>query len=118
MSVVWNNTTAGIPRESQLSFMAYLDLFEEKPYIQQKVRDLYALRRQRFILQLQEINKTHNFFADIGRDDGAGIYNWSTLNPNQTAFSIFKEVGLAGVPGSAFGYDDNHIRFSLGITPI
>lgn len=118
MSIVWNNTTAGIPRENQLSFMAYLELFEEKPYIQQKIRELYSRRRKDFILQLQGINKEHNLFSEIGIDDGGGLYNWSKFNSGQTVFSLFNATGLAGVPGSAFGYDNNHVRFSLGITPI
>lgn len=118
MSIVWNNTTAGIPRENQLSFMAYLELFEEKPYIQQKIRELYSRRRKDFILQLQEINKEHNLFSDIGKDDGGLACIIGLTSIGQTVFSLFNATGLAGVPGSAFGYDNNHVRFSLGITPI
>ncbi len=117
MSLGWNNFSAGLPREWQLSFMTYLELYETHPELGAKIRALYTLRRQKLIAQLHALNQTHDVFIEIGRDEGGGIYNWSKLQPGETVFSLFEKTGLAGVPGSAFGYSDKFVRFSVGIVP-
>ena len=117
MSLGWTNFSGGLPREWQLSFMAYLELFQEKPDLVAKIRGLYAIRRARLISQLQELNVVHALFDEIGRDEGGGIYNWSKFKPSDNVFTLFEKTGIVGVPGSAFGYDDRFVRFSVGIVP-
>ncbi len=117
MSLGWNNFSAGLPREWQLSFMAYLELYQEKPELVIKIRELYALRRVRLIAQLQELNKTYHIFDEIGQDGGGGVYNWCKFKPGEDVFTLFEKTGIAGVPGSAFGYSDRFVRFSVGIVP-
>jgi aspartate/methionine/tyrosine aminotransferase len=46
-----------------------------------------------------------------------GLHNWSQFQPGEDAFSFFEKTGIAGVPGSGFGYSDDYIRFSVGIVP-
>jgi aspartate/methionine/tyrosine aminotransferase len=115
MSLAWNNISAGLPREWQLSFMAHLELIRTRPDLSDKLRALYSLRRQRLIAQLHQLNAEYHIFAEIGRDEGGGVYNWCKFNPGQDTFTLFEKTGIAGVPGSAFGYNDNFVRFSVGI---
>ena len=117
MSMGWNNSLAGLPREWQLSFMAHMELYRSQPELGQKIRQLYALRRQRLIAELNELNRVYNIFDEIGRDEGGGIYNRSKFKPGQDVFTLFEKTGIAGVPGSAFGYNDKFVRFSVGIVP-
>jgi len=117
MSLGWNNSSAGLPREWQLSFMAHMELYRAQPELGFKIRQLYTLRRQRLIAELKELNRVHNIFDEIGRDEGGGIYNWSKFKPGQDVFTLFETTGIAGVPGSAFGYNDKFVRFSVGIVP-
>lgn len=42
----------------------------------------------------------------------------SKLKPGEDALSLFEKTGIAGVSGSAFGYNNEYIRFSVGFTPI
>jgi len=46
------------------------------------------------------------------------LYNWSQLLPGEDAFSLFEKTGIAGVPGSGFGYTDDYVRFSIGVIPV
>ncbi|MDQ6694199.1 MAG: pyridoxal phosphate-dependent aminotransferase [Chloroflexota bacterium] len=117
MRAAWNNTTAGLPAEWQLRFTAYIEWFDEHPEIQEKIKALYDLRREDFRRQLQEQNAHLDIFENIGMDDHATIYNWSKLKPGEDALSLFEKTGIAGVSGSAFGYDDSYIRFSVGFIP-
>jgi aspartate/methionine/tyrosine aminotransferase len=117
MSRGWNIFSAGLPREWQLSFMAYLELLQAKPELPQKIRQLYATRRARLIRQLQELDEDIDVFDEIGRDEGAGIFNWSKFKAGEDVFTLFENTGIAGVPGSAFGYGDRFVRFSVGIVP-
>lgn len=117
MSLGWNNISAGLPREWQLSFMAHLELIQERPELQAKIRELYALRRTRLIAQLKQLNAEYNIFDEIGRDEGGGVYNWCKFKPGEDTFTLFEKTGIAGVPGSAFGYSDRFVRFSVGIVP-
>jgi aspartate/methionine/tyrosine aminotransferase len=116
--VAWNNTTAGLPAQWQLRFAVYIDWFDEHPEIQEKIRSLYDLRREHLRKQLRELNAKYDLFEEIGLDDHTTIYNWSKLKPGEDALSLFEKTGIAGVPGSAFGYDDQYIRFSVGFIPI
>jgi aspartate/methionine/tyrosine aminotransferase len=79
---------------------------------------LYTLRRDHLRGQLLEMNAVYHLFEEIGVDDHTAIYNWSKLKPGEDALSVFEKTGVAGVPGSAFGYDDQYIRFSVGFIPI
>jgi aspartate/methionine/tyrosine aminotransferase len=97
--------------------MAHMELYRTQPDLGLKIRQLYALRRQRLIAELNELNRLHNIFDEIGRDEGGGIYNWSKFKPGQDVFTLFEKTGVAGVPGSAFGYNDKFVRFSVGIVP-
>jgi len=117
MSLGWNNFSAGLPREWQLSFMAHLELLETSPHLAVKIRELYALRRTRLIAQLRQLNEVYHVFDEIGRDEGGGIYNWCKFKAGEDAFTLFEKTGVAGVPGSAFGYSDRFVRFSVGIVP-
>ncbi len=109
---------ASLPGEWQMRFMAYYRLLQARPWLAEKLRGLYRLRRQRFIAQLQHINEKRHLFAQIYLDDDATVYNWSKLAPGEDAFSLFEKTGIAGVPGSGFGYTDEYIRFSVGVIPI
>ncbi len=117
MSLGWNNISAGLPREWQLSFMAHLELIESRPDLIQKIRELYALRRNRLIAQLHALNQANHLFEEIGRDEGGGVYNWCKFTAGEDVFTLFEKTGIAGVPGSAFGYSDKFVRFSVGIVP-
>ncbi len=114
----WSNSMASMPSEWQLRFMAYLRLIRARPWLSEKLRAFYRLRRQRFIAQLQRINAEQHLFAEIYIDDDATVYNWSRLQPGEDAFSLFEKTGIAGVPGSGFGYSDDYIRFSIGVIPV
>lgn len=114
----WTNSVASLPGEWQLRFMAYYQLLQERPWLVEKMRTFYRLRRQRFIKQLQHINDEQHLFARIHIDDDATVYNWSQLAPGEDAFSLFEKTGIAGVPGSGFGYSDDYIRFSIGVIPV
>ncbi len=114
----WTNTMASLPGEWQLRFMAYMRLIEARPWLSEKLRAFYRLRRQRFIEQLRRIDEEQHLFKDIYIDDDATVYNWSRLQPEEDAFSLFEKTGIAGVPGSGFGYTDDYIRFSIGFIPV
>ena len=118
MAPAWTNTTAALPAEWQLRFMAYMDLFRERPWLEEKLRALYALRRERLIAQLHRLDERHHLFARINLDDHATVYNWSQVRPGEDVFSLFEKTGIAGVPGSGFGYSDDYIRLSVGVVPV
>jgi aspartate/methionine/tyrosine aminotransferase len=114
----WSNTMASLPAEWQLRFMAYIRLIQSRPWIIEKLRALYKLRRNRLIAQLQKIDDQQHLFSHIHLGDDATVYNWSQLLPGEDAFSLFEKTGIAGVPGSGFGYSDDYIRFSIGVIPV
>ncbi len=114
----WSNTIASLPAEWQLRFMAYVRLIQLRPWIIEKLRALYKLRRDRLIAQLQKIDDEQHLFAQIHLGDDATVYNWSQLQPGEDAFSLFEKTGIAGVPGSGFGYSDDYIRLSIGVIPV
>ena len=118
LKVAWNNISAGLPAEWQLRFTALVQWVDEHPEIQEKIRRLYTLRREHLRKELDDINREHDVFDIIGLDDYATIYNWSKLKPGEDALSLFEKTGIAGVSGSAFGYSDEYIRFSVGFIPI
>jgi aspartate/methionine/tyrosine aminotransferase len=118
LQVSWMNGNATLPAEWQLRFMAFFEHIQRHPELRDKVSALYALRRRALIHQLRVLNDEHQFFARINLDDGGTIYNWSQFNDGQDVFSIFARTGIAGVPGTAFGYGANHVRFSVGIEPV
>jgi aspartate/methionine/tyrosine aminotransferase len=118
LRVPWNNCTAGLPAEWQLRFTAYVEWFEEHPEIGEKIRNLYHLRREHLRAQLNELNRELELFEEVGLDDQTTIYNWSKLREGEDALSLFEKTGIAGVSGSAFGYDDRYIRLSVGFIPI
>lgn len=118
IAVSWSNGLASLPGEWQLRFMAYYRLFQARPWLAEKLRNFYHLRRTQFVAQLQEINKNLHLFEQIYVDDDATVYNWSKLQAGVDAFSFFEQTGIAGVPGSGFGYEDQYIRFSIGVNPI
>ena len=114
----WSNSMASLPSEWQLRFMAYVRLVRVRPWLIEKLRAFYRLRRQRFIAQLKRINEEQHLFENIYIDHDATVYNWSQLRPGEDAFSLFEKTGIAGVPGSGFGYSDNFVRFSIGVIPV
>lgn len=114
----WTNSMASLPGEWQLRFMAYMCLLKERPWLAEKLRAFYRLRRGRLIQQLQHLNTHLHLFEEIYQDDDATVYNWSRLSAGEDAFSFFEKTGIAGVPGSGFGYTDEYIRFSVGVIPI
>ena len=109
---------ASLPSEWQLRFMAYYRLIQDRPWLGNKLRAFYRLRRQRFIAQLQRIDAEQHLFERIYIDDDATVYNWSKLKSGEDAFSFFEKTGIAGVPGSGFGYSDEYVRFSIGVIPV
>jgi aspartate/methionine/tyrosine aminotransferase len=118
LAAAWNNANAGMPAEWQLRYLANIDVFDERPAIQDKIRALYALRRKALRYELEQFNQQFHLFETIGLDDETTIYNWSKLRAGEDAFSLFEKTGIAGVDGRAFGYDERYIRFSVGFTPV
>lgn len=114
----WTNGCAALPAEWQLRYMAYVKLFSEHPEIEERIRSLYRLRRGRLVRQLQHLHEQYDLFAQINLDDGGTVYNWSQLKPGEDVFSLFSKTGIAGVPGSAFGYSDDYVRLSVGCIPV
>ena len=115
----WTNSMASLPAEWQLRFMAYYRLFQARPWLTEKLRAFYRLRRKRLIEQLRRIDAEQHLFEQIYLDgDDATVYNWSKLRPGEDAFSLFEKTGIAGVPGSGFGYTDEYVRFSIGVIPV
>lgn len=110
----WTNSTASLPADWQLRYMANIQLFTERPEIGDTIRALYAHRRARFIRQLERMNERTGLFARVNADDGGTVYNWSQLRPGEDVFTLFSKTGIAGVPGSGFGYSDDYVRFSVG----
>jgi aspartate/methionine/tyrosine aminotransferase len=70
------------------------------------------------VKQLRHIQREQGILAEVNLDDGGTVYNWSRLNPGEDVFSLFGKTGIAGVPGSAFGYSDDYIRLSVGCIPV
>jgi aspartate/methionine/tyrosine aminotransferase len=118
LSPAWTNTIASLPGEWQLRYMAYLRLFDMRPWLTEKLRNFYRLRRQRFVTQLNRIDEEQHLFEQVYLDDDATVYNWSKLRAGEDAFSLFERTGIAGVPGSGFGYTNEYIRFSIGVIPV
>lgn len=114
----WTNSTASLPAEWQLRYMASVQLFTEHPEIEERIRALYRLRRGRLVRQLQCLNERYGLFATINLDDGGTVYNWSQLAPGEDVFSLFARTGIAGVSGGAFGYSDDYVRLSVGCIPV
>jgi aspartate/methionine/tyrosine aminotransferase len=114
----WTNSTAALPAEWQLRYMAYIQLLTEHPEIDDRIRALYRHRRGQLVRQLQRLNKEHDIFAQVNLDDGGTVYNWSQLRDGLDVFSLFSKTGIAGVPGSAFGYADEFVRLSVGCIPV
>jgi aspartate/methionine/tyrosine aminotransferase len=117
VQVGWSNTTASLPADWQLRYMATLDLFADHPEIENRLRELYRVRRTRLVRQLQAINDRTPLFATINLDDGGTVYNWSQLAPGEDVFTLFGKTGIAGVPGGGFGYTDDYVRLSVGCIP-
>ncbi len=118
LAPAWLNTMASLPAEWQLRFMAYVLLIQSRPWIIDKLRAFYRMRRNRLIAQLQKFDDEQHLFAKIYIGDDATVYNWSQLRPGEDAFSLFEKTGIAGVPGSGFGYTNDYIRFSIGVIPV
>ncbi len=114
----WTNSTASLPADWQLRYMALIDLFTSHPELEQRIRALYTHRRTRLIEQLRHIDQERHLFAQVNLDDGGTVYNWSQLRPGEDVFSLFSVTGIAGVPGSAFGYTDDFVRLSVGCIPV
>ncbi len=114
----WSNSTASLPAEWQLRYMAYAQLFDERPQLEERIRALYRHRRARLQRQLAWLNERHHVFAHINLDHGGTVYNWSQLAPGEDVFSLFGKTGIAGVPGGAFGYSDDFVRLSVGCIPV
>lgn len=118
LGVGWTNSTASLPGEWQLRYMAYYRLVQSRPWLIEKLRALYRLRRKRLLAQLSLINAQQGLFEEIYSGDDATVYIWSRLQQGEDAFSLFEKTGIAGVPGSGFGYSDEYIRFSIGVIPV
>jgi aspartate/methionine/tyrosine aminotransferase len=114
----WTNSMAGLPGEWQLRYMAMVQLLQQRPWLIDKLRSLYRLRRGRFEAQLRHIDEEQHLFEHIYAGDDATVYTWCQLAPGEDAFSLFEKTGIAGVPGSGFGYTDDYIRFSIGVIPV
>ncbi len=117
LPTVWTNTYMSLPGDWQLRFMAYYQLFQDRPWLVEKLRSFYRYRRVLFLKELQRLNEQFQIFEEIYLDNDTTIYNWSKLQAGEDVFSIFEKTGIAGVPGSGFGYTDDYIRFSIGVAP-
>jgi aspartate aminotransferase len=109
---------ASLPAEWQLRFMAYVRLIQSRPWLVEKLRAFYRMRRRRLITQLQKFDDEQHLFAKIHFGDDATVSNWSQLRPGEDAYSLFEKTGIAGVPGSGFGYTNDYIRLSIGVIPV
>lgn len=118
LPTVWSNTYMSLPGDWQLRFMAYYQLFQTRPWLVEKLRGFYRYRRTRFLKQLQHLNEQFQLFEEIYLDDDTTIYNWSKLRAGEDVFSVFEKTGIAGIPGSGFGYTDEYVRFSVGVAPV
>lgn len=118
LAPAWANSMASLPADWQLRFMAYTRLIAQRPWLGEKLRAFYRLRRTRLARQLQRIDDEQHLFQHIYLGDDATVYNWSQLLPGEDAFTLFEKTGIAGVPGSGFGYTDDFVRFSVGVIPI
>jgi aspartate/methionine/tyrosine aminotransferase len=118
VGVGWTNTTAALPADWQLRYMANVALIHERPELGERMRALYAHRRTRLVRQLVQMNERYDLFAVVNLDDGGTVYNWSQLKSGSDAFALFGQTGIAGVPGSGFGYSDDFIRLSVGCIPV
>jgi aspartate/methionine/tyrosine aminotransferase len=118
VSTGWANSMATLPADWQLRYMATVQLFGERPELEERIRALYRHRRARLTRQLRHIQRTQGIFAHVNLDDGATVYNWSQLRPEEDVFSLFGQTGIAGVPGGAFGYSDDFVRLSVGCIPV
>jgi aspartate/methionine/tyrosine aminotransferase len=118
VGVGWTNTTAALPADWQLRYMANVALIQERPELGHRIRALYAHRRNRLVRQLMQMNERYDLFAVVNLDDGGTVYNWSQLRSGSDAFTLFGQTGIAGVPGSGFGYSDDFIRLSVGCIPV
>ena len=118
LGISWANVIASLPAEWQFRYMAFYEFVRDHPEIREKISGLYRLRRRALVAQLREIDHEQSLFARVNLDDGGTVYNWSQLRAGEDVFSLFKKTGIAGVPGSAFGFSDDHIRFSIGIVPV
>lgn len=114
----WTNTIAALPADWQLRYLAVTELFEEHPELEARIRALYWHRRERLVRQLHDLDREFGLFAQVNLDDGGTVYNWSQLRPGEDVFSLFSKTGIAGVPGSAFGYSDDFVRLSVGCIPV
>ena len=118
MGASWTNSVGSLPGEWQLRFMAYHRLFREYPGLVEKVRALYRLRRSRLRQQLRHFDEAHHLFEHVYPDDDATIYTWTKLRKGEDCFSVLEATGIAGIPGSTFGYSDDYVRFSVGFLPV
>ncbi len=116
--VCWANSMASLPAEWQLRYMAYTRLIQARPWLIEKLRAFYRLRRNRLVAQLQHLDEEFQLFTQVHIGDDATVYNWSQLRPGEDAFSVFEKTGIAGVPGTGFGYNDDYVRFSIGVIPV
>lgn len=114
----WTNSTASLPAEWQLRYLAVVEHFQQHPELLERIRALYSHRRTRLVAQLRHLDAQHHIFAQINLDDGGTVYNWSQLRAGEDVFSLFSKTGIAGVPGSAFGYSDDYVRLSIGCLPV
>ena len=92
LPAAWNNANAGLPAEWQLRYLANIELFDERPWIQDKIPALYALRRHALRRELERVNAQYHVFEHIGLDDDTTIYNWSKLPPGEDVFSLFEKT--------------------------
>jgi aspartate/methionine/tyrosine aminotransferase len=118
ISASWTNSLASLPGEWQIRFMAYYRLLQSRPWLSEKLRNFYRMRRRQLIAQLNRLNAEMHLFEHVYIDDDTTVYNWSKLSAGEDAFSLFEKTGIAGVPGSGFGYTDEYVRFSIGVIPI
>jgi aspartate/methionine/tyrosine aminotransferase len=109
---------ASLPADWQLRYMAFVRLMEQRPWLDEKLRNFYRLRRARLADQFRRLHVRQPLFRQIYLGDDATVYNWSQLLPGEDAFSLFEKTGIAGVPGSGFGYTDEFVRFAIGVVPI
>lgn len=114
----WSNSMASFPAEWQLRFMVYQRLISERSWLGDKLRAFYHLRRERLAAQLKKLDTDQKLFVEVYPGDDATVYVWCKLYPGEDAFTVFEKTGIAGVPGSGFGYSNEYVRFSVGVNPV
>lgn len=91
--------------------------------------DLLRQRQQTLLETLRILDPEKKYFTNLdqisipgypalsenSREQDVPLYLWVKMQPGVDAFEIIKKFGMIGSPGTCFGCEDCHLRFSLGV---